>query len=137
MKSLGDRIRSQLAKLDMSQAELARRVKVTQPAINGLVNGKSTSSAHLHRIARELQTTVAYLTGETDDPTSDQPDDQFTSQDRDDLALLQQLTRRDRDAIRQILRTMTGEHSEPAPAPLPTVPAATLHSPPRKFATGS
>jgi transcriptional regulator with XRE-family HTH domain len=51
----------------MSQAELARRVGISQPAINALIRGASRSSTHLHRIARELDTTPAYLTGEIDD----------------------------------------------------------------------
>ena len=123
--SLGERIGHRLAKLGMSQAELARRVKLTQPTINGLVKGKSTSSVHLHLIARELKTTVAYLTGETDNAMSDQPDDMLTSKDREDIALLQRLPERDRDAIRQLMRTITDQASAPTPS--------TLHSPSRSF----
>lgn len=52
----------------LSQSELARRVSVTQQTIGKLANGSSSSSTHLHKIARELGTTPAYLTGETDDP---------------------------------------------------------------------
>ena len=52
----------------MSQAELARQVGIAQPTIAKLLNGSSRSSSHLHRIARVLQTTPAYLSGETDDP---------------------------------------------------------------------
>jgi phage repressor protein C with HTH and peptisase S24 domain len=33
-----------------------------------LIAGKSAGSSHLHKIARELGTTAAYLVGETDDP---------------------------------------------------------------------
>lgn len=50
----------------MSQAELARRVGIKQPTISDLIAGKSRSSSHLHKIARELQTTPEYLLGETD-----------------------------------------------------------------------
>lgn len=52
----------------LSQSELARRLKLTQGTIAGLERGDSRSSTHLHRIARELDTTPAYLEGETDDP---------------------------------------------------------------------
>jgi phage repressor protein C with HTH and peptisase S24 domain len=52
----------------MSQSELARRVALGQTTINSLIRGDSRTSRHLHRIARELGTTPAYLTGETDDP---------------------------------------------------------------------
>jgi phage repressor protein C with HTH and peptisase S24 domain len=51
----------------LSQAELARRSGVAQPTIFKLTKGLSQSSAHLHKIARELGTTAEYLTGESDD----------------------------------------------------------------------
>jgi phage repressor protein C with HTH and peptisase S24 domain len=55
----------------LSQSELARRVGVNQSTINGLVKGEQRSSTHLHKIARELGTSIAYLEGETDDPAID------------------------------------------------------------------
>lgn len=64
---LGDRITERLKALGISQAELARRVKVSQPTINALIRGGATGSKHLHRIAAELETSPAYLAGETDD----------------------------------------------------------------------
>lgn len=67
---MGDRIRERLTALGISGAELARRVGLKQPTISALISGKSRSSAHLHLIARELETTPEYLTGETDDPSS-------------------------------------------------------------------
>jgi phage repressor protein C with HTH and peptisase S24 domain len=66
--SVGDRIAERLSACDLSQSELARRVGLGQSTINGLVRGDSRSSAHLHKIAAALSTTVEYLTGETDDP---------------------------------------------------------------------
>lgn len=71
--TVGQRILLRLQSLGISQSELARRVKMSQPAINALIAGRSRSSTHLHKIARELQTTPAYLSGETDDPASDLP----------------------------------------------------------------
>jgi len=68
--SLGDRILERLKELGMSQAELARRVGITQPSINHLIRKGAGGSAHLHRIAAVLETTVEYLIGETDDPSS-------------------------------------------------------------------
>ena len=67
--NIGDRIRARLEALNISQAELARRVKVSQPTMNALVNGKATGSKHLHTIAAELETSPAWLAGETDDPS--------------------------------------------------------------------
>lgn len=66
---IGARIEERLTKLGWSQSHLARRVGVSQATIAGLISGRSSGSKHLHAIARELQTTPQYLTGETDDPT--------------------------------------------------------------------
>lgn len=66
--TIGDRIEERLRVLDMSQAELARRVKVAQPTINALIKGNNQGSKHLHRIASVLQTSPAYLVGDSDDP---------------------------------------------------------------------
>lgn len=69
--SLADRLTARMKKQGLSQAELARRVKVSQPTINALATGGSQSSAHLHKIARALETTVDWLEGLTDDPGPD------------------------------------------------------------------
>lgn len=60
-------MKARLKALGMPQAELARLTGLTQPTISDLVRGESQSSAHLHKIARALQTTTEYLSGETDD----------------------------------------------------------------------
>ncbi|MXO64873.1 XRE family transcriptional regulator [Altericroceibacterium endophyticum] len=65
--TVGDRIRERLEALEMSGAELARRVGVKQPTISALISGKTRSSSYLHVIARELKTTPEYLTGESDE----------------------------------------------------------------------
>lgn len=65
--TIGDRIQERLDALGLSQAELARRVKVSQPTINALIKGGATGSKHLHTIAAELETSPAWLAGETDD----------------------------------------------------------------------
>ena len=70
---LGRRIRHRAKQLGLTQAELARRAKVPQSTMNTLVNGNARWSPHLVRIANVLQTTVAYLTGETDDPDANAP----------------------------------------------------------------
>lgn len=66
-----DRLRARMAERSLSQSELARRVGVSQASIYRLVKGDAYGSKHLHRIARELGTTPAYLAGETDDPDLD------------------------------------------------------------------
>lgn len=62
------RLRERMNALQMSQSELARRVGISQASIYHLVSGGGQGSKHLHRIARELETTVAYLEGEIADP---------------------------------------------------------------------
>lgn len=67
--TLGHRLEERLHAKRMSQSELARRVGTRQSTISGLVKGGSRSSSYLHKIARELETSVEYLVGETDDPS--------------------------------------------------------------------
>lgn len=67
MTKLGERLLERLAATGVSQAELARRVGITQPAINHLIKRGTGGSAHLHRIAKELGTTPEYLLGEADE----------------------------------------------------------------------
>ncbi len=63
-----ERLRERIKISGLSQAELARRVGVSQPVISQLLAGDSAGSTKLHLIARELGTSPAYLVGETDDP---------------------------------------------------------------------
>lgn len=56
-----------MEKAGISQSELARRVGITQASVNKLLSGTAYGSRHLHKIARELGTSPAYLNGETDD----------------------------------------------------------------------
>lgn len=62
------RLEALLADRGWSQAELARRIGVSQQTVWKLVTGASQSSKHLYAIARELGTSPEYLAGETDDP---------------------------------------------------------------------
>lgn len=71
--TLGQRIEERRKALGISQAELARRVGVRQSTMNSLINGDARSSRSIVQIARELQTTPAYLTGEIRDPSEDAP----------------------------------------------------------------
>ena len=68
--SLGERISALLLQAGMSQADLARAVGITQPSINHLIKKGAGGSAHLHKIARVLDTTPEYLSGETNDPSA-------------------------------------------------------------------
>jgi len=64
--TLGERIKERLNAVGLSQAELARRIGVTQPAITHLIKRGTGGTAHLHKIARELETTPEYLNGESE-----------------------------------------------------------------------
>jgi phage repressor protein C with HTH and peptisase S24 domain len=66
--TLGERISARIEALGITQTELARRAGLTQPAIHALINRNKTGSKSLPAIARGLQTSTAYLQGETDDP---------------------------------------------------------------------
>jgi phage repressor protein C with HTH and peptisase S24 domain len=90
---IGSRIEERLKALDISQAELARRVKLSQPTINALVKGNNSSSKHLHTIAAELQTSPAWLAGETDDdaPVSVPPSALDALAEKLDLAVIPEL----------------------------------------------
>ncbi|WP_303828902.1 XRE family transcriptional regulator [Asticcacaulis taihuensis] len=63
-----DRLVARMEHLGKSQAGLARAIGISQQAIGKLVSGESRGSKFLHEIARHLETTPAYLTGQTDDP---------------------------------------------------------------------
>lgn len=105
---LGDRIEERRKVVGLSQAELARRIGVRQSTINSLVNGNSRTSRSLLAIARELQTTPAYLTGETDDPSSSIPDEGMvlTTEEREWVDLLRALPVGDRKATMHIVRSL-------------------------------
>lgn len=62
-----ERLRDRMSELGFTQTALAAKVGVSQAAIAKLTRGEALNSRHLHRIARELETTPHYLTGETDD----------------------------------------------------------------------
>lgn len=70
---VSERVAERMKRLGLSQSELARRVGVAQPTIYKLLRSNKIGSKHLHRIARELQTSPAYLEGEIDDPDKDAP----------------------------------------------------------------
>jgi transcriptional regulator with XRE-family HTH domain len=109
LMSVGSRIQERLETTGLSQSELARRVHLTQPAINALIRGSSRSSTHLHRIARELGTTPAYLTGETDDPDADAPPAPELSPDEARLITdFRELDPADRSALLRVAERMRG-----------------------------
>ncbi len=99
---LGIRIEERLKALKLSQAELARRAGVPQTTVNSLVRGDSRTSPHLIRIAQELQTTPAYLSGATDDPSAELPEFVLTAHERRWIEALRRMDAETRDAVLRI-----------------------------------
>lgn len=59
--SLAARVKEKRQQLNLSQADLAKRVGVSQQAINSLETGLTERSRHIAQIARALDVTVDYL----------------------------------------------------------------------------
>lgn len=110
--SLGGRIELRLGELGMTQAELSRRARVPQTTLNSLIKRGSRTSPHLLAIARELRTTAAFLTGETDDPNADFPEENLTAEERDWIDCLRAATPADRKALAQLARSLA--HNVPS-----------------------
>ena len=76
----------------VSQVELAKRVGITQGAIGQILSGASAQSRHLPAIARELNVSVHWLEGSTDDPALMPADMSFADlQDQLGIARIQQV----------------------------------------------
>lgn len=69
---IGERLLQRIEEQGLTQAEVGRRVGISQQSIARLTSG-AYSSRHLHKIARVLKTSPEYLTGEIDDPDIDAP----------------------------------------------------------------
>jgi transcriptional regulator with XRE-family HTH domain len=98
-----ERFRQRLRDTGISQAELARRIGISQQAIGKLATGGAYGSKHLHRIARELGTTPAYLAGETDDPNADAADERLSSEEQRLLEIYRELPKKDRAALKVLI----------------------------------
>lgn len=120
---IGQRIERLLRERKISQAELARRVGVDQSTINQLVKGGSRSSRYLHLIARELQTTPAFLTSETDDSELDAPTaPTISSTEQDWIDKLRGLEPKDREAVIRLTHSLANSAT-----------GGTVHSPRRDY----
>ena len=103
----------------ISQSELGRRVGVSQATIYKLLVGESYGTRHLHKSARELGTTPAYLTGETDDPEQGAaPQPELTHEEREFLDGVRALSASDRGHVIGLVRSLP-KHDRVAPSPSP------------------
>lgn len=111
MAIVADRLAERIDAYGISKTALARAVGVKQPTITRLVNGTQRSSSQLHKIARELGTTSAYLTGETNDPSANVPDaPTLDSETRELVDCFGTLTPVNRRALLQVARSMADGH---------------------------
>ena len=74
---IGERMRERIEARGLSQAGLARAIGVSPQAISKMVLGGTNDTSKLYQIARELETTPEYLTGESDDPSPGGPSRHF------------------------------------------------------------
>lgn len=114
---IGARIDERLRAAGLSQSELARRVKLRQSTISGLIKGEQRSTTHLHKIARELGTTPAYLEGETEDPQADAPSSpELSHEQRDLVELFAGIGAKERGALTLLARAIAAKAPPPPPA---------------------
>ncbi len=110
-----ERLSNLMALRDLSQSELARRVGVSQATIFKLVSGRIYGTKHLHKIARELGTTPAYLEGEIDDPDADASEvPELDAESRALILQIKELAPADRRALLQIARSMAAGGATPS-----------------------
>lgn len=112
---------------NISQAELARRVGMTQPAMNQLFTGVSRTSRKIGAIARELNTTPEYLEGMTDDPSESFAGSYFSDEERDWVDILRDIDAEDRLALLRVARSLAGAAA---------VASHTVHSKQDKYRAG-
>lgn len=108
---VGSRVLERLEKVGLSQAELARRIGVSQPTISNVIHRSKKGTTHLHQIARELGTTTAYLSGETDDPSATAgPLPEFSFDERQLVRCFSALEPTQRSALLTVALSMAGMH---------------------------
>lgn len=64
----GDRMLALMEAQGINRSQLARRTGLQQPSITKIITGQTRGSKSLPEIAKELNTSIEYLTGETDSP---------------------------------------------------------------------
>lgn len=113
----------------IKQAQLARRVGVTQGAISKIAKDNPNGSSFLHLLARELQTTPAYLTAEVDDPNQEAPAGPELTYDQLELVeYFERMTPENRATFLQMGRALAEKG---------TSPKNRLHSEPLAFRPGT
>lgn len=96
--------------VQVTQTELAAAIGLSQQAVSRLISGEVRESKRLHRIARALKTTPAYLEGEVDDPEQDAPPEpDLTLDERELLEFYRVLAPTERVLVQQLVRSLAGQ----------------------------
>ncbi len=69
MKRIEDRIRVLIAERGMTLLQLAIKSNITEATLHAILNRNDAKYSQLDRIAKTLNVSVAFLTGESDIPT--------------------------------------------------------------------
>lgn len=102
------RLNAQAKRHEITQAELARRVGMSQQAMWKLFSGHARSSRYLPKIARELGTSPEYLTGETDDADTAAILPTLSYDQRQLLSCFEALQAEDRQLLLAVAKRMAG-----------------------------
>lgn len=94
-----DRLKALTSARGMSQAELARRVGMSQQSLWKVFEGRTRSSRYLYEIARELGTSPQYLTGDAESPDAETTLPDLTYEQRQLLACFDVLDATDRQLL--------------------------------------
>lgn len=104
-----DRLSQLMKERNVGQTELARRVSISQATIWKLLNGELQGSKQMHKIARELGTTIAYLNDETDNPDPDYVEELYSSEEKEWIEALRVLPPNLRSSLLNITRTLKSQ----------------------------
>lgn len=122
---LSERIEERLETAGLSQAGLARAAGIPVTTLNSFIRRGGRSTINMVRIARVLQTTPAYLLGETDDPEADLPELLLSNKEHELLDQWRQLSERDQETVHRLLVSLSRRH-----------PTDSVHSPKLNYKAG-
>lgn len=100
------RIKVQMEALNVTQTELARRVGCSQASMGKILQGVTRRSRLLPDIAKVLQTSVEYLTGQIADPARQAAGEILDLAEQDLLMRLRALSQKDRATMQKVTRAL-------------------------------
>lgn len=104
-----ERLKLALQRKAIDQSELAKRVGCTPGAINQIFSGTTQRSRFFPDIARELNCSMEYLLGRTDNPALSLNDLSISSEEHEVLAQWRNISRAQRNAIMILLKSLRQE----------------------------